>query len=367
MCKENECYQWKLVLLWAFFALACASPSYANDSHGQVATADERYHKLSIRVPPSAVSDGRWYMSFDNDLLSPKNRDQDYTYGISFGYASPELGSRGLSKVQSSLDTLLGLPAKNLRGSAFEFGFYGFTPSNVQSSEANYTDRPYSSLVYVSTTAERLNWEKQSVLRSQLTLGALGLDLVGDLQNMTHRFTGGHEAQGWHNQISNGGEATFRYSIARTKLLKADASNLELKHTASASLGYITEASWSISSRIGKIATPWHSFKPEIKNYAESRGAKRSKSPESYFWLGSSIKLRGYNAFLQGQFRHSEVTYDHQQLRPVVVEAWAGYTHELRSGYHINYGLRGHSSEIKEGDGDRNVIWGGVMFGSRLL
>ncbi|SMF07958.1 hypothetical protein SAMN02745866_00590 [Alteromonadaceae bacterium Bs31] len=339
----------------------------ADENHGQVSMADERYQKLDMRVPAPAVDGARWYLSFDNDLLSPKNRDQDYTYGINLGYASPEVTSWWPNEALISLDKLLGLSSKNLRGSALEAGLYGFTPSNVESSEPNKLDRPYSSLVYVATSAERMNWEKQVVLRSQFTLGALGLDAVGDVQNLTHRFTGGHEAKGWHNQISNGGEPTFRYSVARMKLLETALPRLELKHTAAASVGYITEASWSISARVGKIATPWHSFKPESKNYAESQGAKRGRSPESYFWIGSAIKLRAYNAFLQGQFRESAVTYSHDELRPVVVEAWVGYAHEFPNGYHLNYGLRGHTSEIKEGEGDRDVIWGGVMIGRRIL
>ncbi len=79
------------------------------------------------------------------------------------------------------------------------------------------------------------------------------------------------------------------------------------------------------------------------------------------------MKLRAYNVFLQGQFRGSALTYEYKQLRPVVFEMWLGYNHELSNGYYVNYSLRGHTSEIKDGAGDRNMIWGGVVVGRKLF
>jgi len=353
-----------VIALLAGLAVAQAA---ADENFGQVQGPDTRYSQLPLSIPESRLDDGRWYVSFDNDFFAPKNRDQDYTYGINFAYASSEVSDWTSSQVLKGLDNVLGLKAdKTLAGHSFEFGLYGFTPSNVDSAEPKDTDRPYSSLVYAAATAERLNWADQSLIRTQLTLGILGLDAVGDLQNMTHRLTGGVEAEGWHNQVSNGGEPTFRYSLSRSKLMGSGAGNVEARHTAQASVGYITEVSWGLTARVGRISTPWHSFKPEVKNYAESLARKESRVPESYFWLGAAVKLRAYNAFLQGQFRDSIVTYNHDELRPAVLEVWAGYTHEFASGLHLNYGLRGHTSEIKEGDGDRNVIWGGIVFGRKL-
>ncbi|TVZ39738.1 hypothetical protein P886_4146 [Alteromonadaceae bacterium 2753L.S.0a.02] len=335
-------------------------------SDNAVLSGEEKYSRLKLLDTSEIKRDARWYVSFDNDFFAPKNRDQDYTYGINFAYAADELAGHIFSRLLGNIDRQLGLDGDR-RAKTLEFGLYGFTPANVESPLPDYDDRPYASLVYFSTTSESMDWENQIVLRSQLTLGVLGLDLVGDVQNFSHRMVGGAEAQGWSHQISNGGEPTFRYSLARQQRIATSLDHVEFKHTLAASIGYVTEVSWSLGVRTGRISTEWHSFKPEVKNYAESVASQRSRAPENYFWAGMAIKARGYNAFLQGQFRESEVRYDYGDLRPMVLEAWAGYTHEFCNGYHLNYGLRGHTSEIRNGAGDRNVIWGGIMLGKAFL
>ena len=73
-----------------------------------------------------------------------------------------------------------------------------------------------------------------------------------------------------------------------------------------------------------------------------------------------AFKARAYNAFLQGQFRDSDVSYDSDEINHGIVEAWAGYTHSFNDGYRLSYTIRGHSSEIKSGAGDRSVLWGGL-------
>lgn len=352
--------------LWLILALALNSA--ANSDHGESTPALERYSRLQLSVPVRQVDSSRWYISFDNDFFAPKNRDQDYTYGLNFAYASNRVADWFPARFLQSIDSAFALgDQKATRGRVLEFGLYGFTPSNVDSRQVGLDDRPYSSLVYASVTGERLNWSEQSVVRTQLTFGVLGLDWVGDLQNMTHRFSDSQQAMGWEHQISAGGEPTFRYSIARAKLLNTGFEAVEARHTISASIGYITEVSWSLGLRTGKIHTPWHSFQPEVKNYAESLASKRSNVPERYFWIGAATKVRGYNAFLQGQFRDSERTYNSDELRLIVFEMWLGYTHEFANGYYINYALRSHTSEIKDGVGDRNMIWGGILIGRNII
>jgi hypothetical protein len=66
------------------------------------------------------------------------------------------------------------------------------------------------------------------------------------------------------------------------------------------------------------------------------------------------------NAFLQGQFRNSNLTYEYNGLNYLLFEAWAGYTHSFENGYQIRYIVRAHTSEIKYGVGDRNLIRGGL-------
>lgn len=309
-----------------------------------------------------------WAFAFDNDVLVPGHRDQDYTYGLNFTQtgASARTASLALNKPLVAIDGWIGFEHASLSTQetfSREIGAFGFTPEDITVSAANINDRPYASLVYLSSSREQVDLVDNVAWKSTLTVGVLGLGLVGELQNIAHQGTNGKTAQGWDNQISEGGELTGRYVIARQKYFDSFSENIEVKSTVQASAGYLTEASWSLSMRTGRIHSPWSSFNPELASYGEkSSYSSNAKSVnERYFWAGVAVKARAYNAFLQGQFRESAVTYEHHQLNPLLVEAWAGYTFAFKQGYRVSYVLRGHSSEIDEGAGDRNLLWGGII------
>ncbi len=61
--------------------------------------------------------------------------------------------------------------------------------------------------------------------------------------------------------------------------------------------------------RAGRFNSPWWGFAPELTDYMAApvptenyRGGR-----ELYVFLGARVKARAYNAFLQGQFRDSDV------------------------------------------------------------
>lgn len=335
----------------------------------QIATLeeDEKQAQFHLNDLPSKRTSS-WAFAFDNDVLVPGHRDQDYTYGLNFTQngASVRTASFTLNEPLALLDKLIGFEHSSLsieETFSREIGAFGFTPEDITVSEANSDDRPYASLVYLSGSREQVDLVDNLAWKSTLTVGVLGLGLVGELQNIAHRGTKGSTAQGWNNQISDGGELTGRYVIARQKYVDSFSQNTEIKSTIQASVGYLTEASWSLSMRTGKIHSPWASFNPELASYGEkSSYSSNAKSvQERYLWAGVAVKARAYNAFLQGQFRESAVTYEHHQLNSLLVEAWAGYTFAFKQGYRISYVLRGHSSEIEKGAGARNLLWGGII------
>lgn len=309
-----------------------------------------------------------WALAFDNDIFVPGGRDQDYTYGINFTQTGNAARTAivSLNKPLVTLDNWLGNTHESLglqESFSREIGVFGFTPEDISISYANPKDRPYASLVYLASSREQINLVDNIAWKSTLTMGVLGLDLAGELQEAVHETTESQTPRGWDNQISSGGELTGRYVIARQKYLDGFSEGLEVKSTIQASVGYLTEASWSLSFRSGQIHSPWSSFNPELASYGEkSSYSSNSKAvTERYFWAGIAVKARAYNAFLQGQFRDSAVTYDQSQLNPLLVEAWVGYTFAFKQGYRLSYVLRGHSSEIKEGAGDRDLLWGGII------
>ena len=304
----------------------------------------------------------RWGVSYENDFFVPGGNDRDYTFGLAISHSSASPKTENWHGALSSFDTLLGLQSRpNRRG--FEGGFYGFTPADKTFSTVNTEDRPFSSLVYLATSHERINPMQQSVVRTQLSIGVLGLSIVGQVQEQLHDLIGNEQPQGWDKQVSNGGEPSARYVISKQRLIGKASNRIEVRETRTASAGYLTEASWGLSMRAGKLNSSWYEFNPDVASYAESSSSVNRGSNERFFWAGMAVKLRAYNAFLQGQFRDSAHRLNASELNHTVVEAWAGYTQSFSSGYFLSYGLRGHSSEIKNGEGNRDVVWGGLMLG----
>lgn len=317
---------------------------------------------------------GSWTFNLDNDLFFPNDTDRDYTGGVTLRHhgAQRHNAFRLLERPLSAInDWLLG-PRSAVNGpasNATEVGLYGFTPEDIETSDIASNDRPYASLLYYSNSATRVDWAENATWESSLTVGALGLNAFEGLQNQAHRVTNTARANGWDNQISNGGELTARYQLARQNLLVSSPRGWQLKSSRHLSLGYITEAGMNLSFRAGKFSTPWWSFNPDLATYGEQGGrvGQSAQNPgEQFFWGGVSIKTRAYNAFLQGQFRHSDHTLSGSELNHLLAEAWLGYTQSIGHGFTLSYAVRAQSSEIKNGDGDRHLFWGGFSLNKVL-
>lgn len=348
-------FLWAVPVVAMVLALASVAAFAGGAGHGV-------FSDDSGSVAVSSEAQDRWGFAYENDFFVPGGKDQDYTFGLALSYHSSKFNDALVRSPLVLIDRALGFNRSPSR-KGFEAGLYGFTPSDKHGSQINLNDRPFSSLVYFSTVHERYRPKDQVVLRTQLSAGALGLNAVGQLQKEFHSLIGNDEPEGWDNQISQGGELTARYSVSRQALLGGSSEHIELRHTQTASVGYLTEASWGMSVRVGKLNSAWHDFNPDIASYAESSASANRGRQERFFWAGVAVKARAYNAFLQGQFHQSEHSYTYSDLRHVVVEAWAGYTQSFANGYFVSYGLRGHSSELRVGEADRSVIWGGLMLG----
>lgn len=318
--------------------------------------------------------DSGWAFYFDNDALAPGRKDRDYTGGFSLTLAGRRTTEAwySIDGLRAGADRLLGLDAHHAgttitRHSA-EVGLTIFTPASLSDAEKQVGDRPYASLVYLASTGVHVQPERDVAFFSTLTLGVLGAPIVGNAQAAFHDALGGSaEPVGWEKQISDGGEPTARYSFARVERSWAGTlagASGETTTTWYASAGYLTELSYGVATRIGELSTPWWSYNPQITQYAEKSVpvvASEGGGRERYFWGGFNLKARLYNAFLQGQFRNSEVTFSTDELRPFIVEAWAGYTFASAQGWRVSYVLRAQSSEVRDGPADRTQIWGGVV------
>ncbi len=375
--RDSRWTQLQHLLIQGWLLIALGSLFYAS-AEAQTATAPwaEQPAKLALKDTSAPLSldsasnhtpSHSWALVIDNDLFVPGERDQDYTFGVNLSqsHAGLATASLTLNRPLQALDKLFGvdtLASTQMRYSR-ELGVYAFTPEDISQAAAIADDRPYASLIYLSTTHERINSLNNSAIKSSLTVGLLGTDLPSKLQQEVHRYTDSTPAQGWDNQISDGGELTARYQLAYQQQLNTGSANFEVKSTSQVSLGYLTEASWGLSFRKGLINSAWTSFNPELTSYGEKAAfdSNNKRVFEHYVWGGFALKARGYNAFMEGQWRDSAVTYDRSQLNSVLVEGWLGYTLAFNNGYRMSYVLRGHSSEVRHGQGNRDLLWGSLI------
>lgn len=328
----------------------------------------------NAEVLRSTSQHGAWAGSIDNDLFSPaSSSDVDFTGGFAFTYAGEirsdfhKILDMGLAK----LDRLSIRSPANVQlhfTSSIELGLYGFTPNSVESYHLLEVDRPYASLMYVSSGRTYQNTSTGNSWSTSMSIGVLGLDLFGSLQNTIHQATGSESANGWHNQISDGGEITFRYQLAYMDYwqLAESIRGPRVKTTYFSSIGYLTEIGLGITTAYGLISNPSSRFSPELISYGErvndiAMGTNGDRGGN--FWAGAALKWRFYNAFLQGQFRESVYTSDRSQLEPLICEAWLGYTYAFKNNYTLSYVLRWQSAELKTNDDDRDLLWGGVVLG----
>ncbi|MFV1984439.1 MAG: lipid A-modifier LpxR family protein [Thiohalomonadales bacterium] len=318
-----------------------------------------------------------WSIYFDNDGLAGNNKDQGYSGGFSLSLTGAGVVESALSldPVLGFIDNLFGMSNNNLAQlSSIEAGLTVFTPDSTEVSLPLPNELPYASLIYMSNNRSQINIIKKSALTTSFTLGFLGLKIAGDLQNSLHDLVGAAPVEGWDNQISAGGELTFRYSVAKQTILASDYNNnyidFELTDTAKLNVGYLTDVLWGLSFRAGQLNSPWWSFNPELEEYTEKSAnavsTSRNNASEFYFWGGLNFRLRAYNAFLEGQFRDSVVTYNRDELNRITAELWIGITKQFSNGFRASYFVRSQTSEIKEGPASRNLVWGGIILSQAI-
>jgi len=318
-------------------------------------------------APEHEISGVRLHI--DNDLFAARNLDRDYTGGVAIT-VSGTAARDGLLSLDPLLTRIDGLsdelfdssPAASVRH-ARQIGLIVFTPNDIITDEAQQADRPYASLLFASNGRTRVDADDRGAWTSSLTVGFLGLHVSESLHDLVHEAVGSEKPQGYDHQISAGGEPTARYMLARHNLVYADPTGrIDVKTTVQGSVGFLTETSAAISMRIGSFDTPWWTFAPELADYiaaptpVESLGVQR----EVYFFAGARVTARAYNAFLQGQFRHSDLRYEGDDLEHMIGEMWIGATWTLPSGLALRYTLRAQSSELRHGLADRSHVWGSL-------
>ena len=298
---------------------------------------------------------------FDNDLLFiTHNEDRDYTLGMGLSFHHPQENRSMAGAIHRHLDGVIGWESLLLNASIHTYStsleLRLFTPDDLQATDPIFIDRPYASILSWGSRRSSHFVEKGLHVNSQFELGLLGFFAAKQVQSSAHAMVRAlrqredpYEPQGWQNQISRGGEFTFRYSIGLEKELSGiswkSRKHKELKHFESKlfselSLGYHTYLNSGIRCKIGWIQGPG--------------------STSSGFYLHSSLEGQfvGYNALLLGQFRYSVHRLSYKNLNNWLYRASLGLCYQGKD-WELDYSLFLRNAEF--GPTDHPIHYWGAL------
>lgn len=361
-CSMSPMKSWwpaVLVLVWlgTFAAAAAGTPGRATDASFAGSKCWDTRKGVSFHV--------------DNDLLAGAPHDSDYTGGFALSWTPRNQSRRALPQsIHWRLDRLFGLGDGDCRRHALQLGLLSITPGTLRSPVPLTDDRPFASLVYFGSTAVWNGSSDRVALQSTLEIGALGLDVAEKAHAALHRLVGDERPMGYEYQISKGGELTGRYVLARHDLLHnavGGGETLQVKSTASLSVGYLTEASVGWSMRWGRIASPWQTFTPEMAGYLPTvPPLPADDHRELYFFAGARMRLRAFNALTQGQLRDSVHVLHSAELERWIGEAFLGAHWRPSPGWELSYTIRANTPELRRDPARRSMVWAGLEMTRRF-
>jgi hypothetical protein len=363
---------WLFALLTLPFAAAPSAAHAEDPSAADGAATREAASALTSAAAGAHDPDSRrWSAHVDDDLFAFTDRDRDYTGGVTFSLSGDDARghplslARALAWADGASRFAAWRGAATTQGEALELGLLLFTPQDLSAAQPLPDDRPYANLIYAASSQLGLDEERGAAFQSSLAIGVLGLPFAEALHRTVHKVLGSTEPRGYAHEISAGGEPTFMYAVSRYRLLRAGAylgHPYSLRFGAGATLGYLTEANIEITARTD---APWWSSSTASGDYAGhppigGPSLPTHRGPRVQLEAGAKIHLRLYNAFLEGQFRHSDVTFAPHELNPMLVDLWVGATTMLANGVSISYTIRHQTQEIATGRGARSFSWGSI-------
>ena len=324
---------------------------------------------LAVLLVTPAEADSGFAVYLDNDVYSPGSTDEDYTFGITANMLDDKPGPRwSIDQLLSRADGIFELHETPVEYYLTEAGVLGFTPTDINIVEPQLDDRPYASLIYAGSSRVSINHIENFAITSHLVLGLLGLDVAEETQQATHEVIQDEDdPRGWENQISDGGEPTFRYGWSRRQLISDPGTHFAHWLDAGVSVGYLTDVHLAYGGKWGSSA-PWWGRMQSVNGYGHRALPPTGPMGEHWldrlgFWWNAQLSLRGYNSFLQGQFRDNPVEYSTSEVRTVVLLASAGIDMRLWDNWFASYAVYGRSSELKDGPADRHHVWGSISVG----
>lgn len=303
----------------------------------------------------------------DQDMLVPfANQDRDYTMGVALEFYCQDKGVFLLDdgvKWVVEFAHRIGLERSKAKSSQHSImaGAITYTPDDLANPAPIFDDRPYSSLLYLST--KQVWTDDDTALGVELQVGLLGTGVAREVQRSLHRWyresTNSSEPvdpKGWDHQISDGGEPTARLRLAKTHLIGGSAHRWDISGTWDLSLGYQTNASVGFTGRLGR---PGHAFWSVPFDPINRGNFLPSFDDEWYVWAAYHARAVGYDALMQGQFRDSDVTFSGDDLQRLVHEGALGITWAWKP-VQLTLSVNAKTAELKNPVKQRTHLWGGI-------
>jgi hypothetical protein len=320
----------------------------------------------------------------DQDMFWPAyNQDRDYTMGLGFRFNGRRFDSKRkplswlLKQGMTGINRVIGL--KKLNDStyhtrtSFMFGNGSFTPDSLPTTDIVKGDRPYASVIFFSYQKSYMPPNHSYIISTQFSLGLLGTPVSKYFQKSVHylyRKIAGtiepYDPKGWDNQISNGVEPTLLYKISYGRPW-VDRDKLNINFFAEGMAGYYTNASVSTPLRVGKLVSEWFTLVTNPLSDG-NQNANGKSGFEWYLYATPRVRFVGYNALMQGQFRHNDYELKWDDLNHVIGEFDFGmaignsYSNKRHTGAWscaLNFSLRTASFK---GPYSRYHHWGALYF-----
>jgi hypothetical protein len=250
---------------------------------------------------------------------------------------------------------------------ALTFGHSAFTPDDLGDTQVIPGDRPYASLLYLTSARLSVSPDRYFALRTDMTFGLLGGPLARPVQAWIHEQLRGDgvspkDPKGWSHQISDGGEPTLRYGVSGRWLVPDTASWLDLSVLGEVNVGTYTNAATGLVLRMGLRQTPFWGFDSNPMGYA-NQGTSGESGPDrldAYVFAGLRERAVAYNALLQGQFRHSDLRVRAADVERLITEFEIGFVVGKPGIVSFTWALFAGRSPEYEGVGERPHLWGSM-------
>jgi len=314
---------------------------------------------LASMLPALGRADTRFTVRVDEDLFSGMGNDADYTGGLALTLAGDLFEQSGTGpQWLRRMDRKLGVTAQSYRYE-LELGGAAFTPLRITETDVLRGDRPYSGILY--TSASVIRWGGTQSAATTLLVGVLGSEFVPAAQRHIHRVMGSDQPRGWHHQISDGGEPTVRvmHEVTRASaVMELGRSNAQWLYRMGAGAGLLTDLSVGVAARVGHFGeSHWALHSSPLGLGDRMSGSARS---ERFFYMTLGARLSIYNAFLQGQFRHSDLTMSGSERRRLVPDASLGFVFDASPNFNVHYFVRAQRSEARLAVRGETSVYGGI-------